>query len=221
MKLNNNELTKLSNTNFSGKDKTKKNKEKAKKDLLEKAPVRSLAYCDEIGAVARPLLLSAKNPIVKNLSKIAYIPAGAYVVLSIADKYKKGEDGTGKKPSAKTGFREALYQGATSIAAPALIVKGALHVSDKIMGTSKEKLPKFIQSGINKLKNAKVFSKLVKNKTTQAKLAGLAVSIASLALLSKPVDKITDKLFSKTVDPLLNLNKLRKEEVEPEGQLFI
>lgn len=186
-------------------------KEKKEKDIYNDSPLRKLGFLDEYGEALRPILSASKNPVVKNLPNLAYIPASAYMLADVIDKYQKGEDGTGEKPSVKMGVRQAMYQGLVSIAAPVAVVKGVHKLTDKFAGRISGKIP-----GIIKNKASSAFKTINKNKTINkflskagmpAKVAGALISIAAISTLSKPIDFAADKLFKFVVDPLMGINK--------------
>ena len=186
-------------------------KEKKEKDIYNDSPLRKLGFLDEYGEALRPILSASKNPVVKNLPNLAYIPASAYMLADVVDKYQKGEDGTGEKPSIKMGARQAMYQGLVSVAAPVAVVKGVHKLTDKFAGRISGKIP-----GIIKDKASSAFKTINKNKTINkflskagmpAKIAGALISIAAISTLSKPIDFAADKLFKFVVDPLMGINK--------------
>lgn len=186
-------------------------KEKKEKDIYNDSPLRKLGFLDEYGEALRPILSASKNPVVKNLPNLAYIPASAYMLADVIDKYQKGEDGTGEKPSIKMGARQAMYQGLVSVAAPVAVVKGVHKLTDKFAARISGKIP-----GIIKDKASSAFKTINKNKTINkflskagmpAKVAGALISIAAISTLSKPIDFAADKLFKFVVDPLMGINK--------------
>lgn len=187
----------------------KKASKKDKKDLFTETPIRKLGFLDETAFALAPLFKGFKNPVIKNIPKMAIVPATLYMAADVYDKYKKGEDGTGSKPSLKMGFREALYQGVTSVAAPLAIMKSVSKFGNKLL----ESLP--FNMG-NTGKGLKSLGEKVNNKTvkeflsktgTPAKIIGGVISIIALSKLMKPVDWAAKKLFNRVVDPLLGINK--------------
>lgn len=190
--------------------KSKKKKKAREKDLYNDTPLRKLGFLDEIGESLRPVLSVSKNPIVKNLPNFAYIPSTLYMAADVYDKYKKGLDGTGEKPSIKMGVREACYQGIVSVLAPVGIVKGVHKLTGKLL-SGNPKLPKGIQetasNGVKMLKNNKYTGKIVSKAGMPGKIAGAALSIFAVMKLTKPVDWAVSKFFNKVVDPLIGANK--------------
>lgn len=188
-----------------------------KKDILKDTPIRALGYMDDIGAASRPLVEGAKSGLLRSFPSIAYIPAAAYITTNVVDKFRKGDDGTGEKPSVKAGFREALYQGAVNILAPMAIVKGVSKTA-KAVPKLLSKLPEGIleqgKKAFNAINSNKIGAKAVKISGKVGKVAVFATSLYALAKLSKPIDKTVEKIMEKTVDPLLKSNKKTKAEKE-------
>ncbi len=181
-------------------------KTKEKKDIYNETPLRKLGFLDEIGEAFRPVLQTSKNPIVRGLPNYAYIPSTLYIAADVYDKYKKGLDGTGEKPSVKMGAREALYQGIVSVAAPMAIIRG----TNKLGQIAMSKLPKppkavnkTVSSAINTLKNNKYTKNAVTKAGLPAKIITAFASIFVLSKLSKPVDKLVSTVFEKTIDPMI------------------
>lgn len=81
-----------------------------KEDVLLKYPTRGLAYSNEVGEALRPLG--------DTLATVMWAPALMYIGADIYDKYSKGEDGTGEKPSAKCGLKAAIFQTLASVFMP-------------------------------------------------------------------------------------------------------
>ncbi|HIS53882.1 TPA: hypothetical protein IAA82_02890 [Candidatus Galligastranaerophilus gallistercoris] len=193
--------------------KTEENKQKKenKKDVYNDTPLRKLGFLDEYGEALRPVLSASKNPVVRQLPNFAYIPATAYMLADVVDKYQKGEDGTGEKPSIKMGARQAMYQGLVSVAAPVAIVKGVHKLTDKFSGKIASKIPDTIKksasSAFESIKKNKTAGKFLSKAGMPAKIAGALISIVAVSKLSKPVDFLADKLFNHVVDPLMGINK--------------
>ena len=104
-------------------------KKKETNDVLNKPPVRYLAYSNEVG--------SAISPISKSLGTALWVPALLYLGADIYDKYKN-EDNT-YNPSAKRSVRQAIFQGFASV----LLPSSAIHLGQKIgvrVATGKEAL---------------------------------------------------------------------------------
>lgn len=213
-------MTKISQNLFKPKAK-KDEKADEKKDVFKDTPLRCVGFLDEIGESLRPILSTSNNPLVKQLPNIAYIPATAYIVADVAHKYKQGEDGTGKKPSFKVAGREALYQGIVSIAAPMMIGKGVNKLTHFAVDKASGKMPQWIKnvgsSIAEKLSKFKFTSKLMNKANMPAKILSALITITALTKLAKPVDKITSKVFEKTIDPMLGLNKKEAKVEETEN----
>ena len=188
----------------------KPKKVKEKKDIYNETPIRKLGFLDEVGEAFRPILQTSKNPIVRGLPNYAYIPSTLYMAADVYDKYKKGLDGTGEKPSVKMGLRQAAYQGIVSVAAPIAIIRGTSKVAQKIAS----KLPKppkevggIISNTMNGLKNNKYTKNIMTKAGMPGKIIGAIASIFVLSKLSKPVDKIVSTVFEKTIDPMIGVKK--------------
>ena len=190
--------------------KTTEKKLKNKKDVYNETPIRKLGFLDEIGEAFRPILQTSKNPIVKSLPNYAYIPSTMYMVADVYDKYKKGLDGTGEKPSLKMGLRQAFYQGIVSVAAPVAIIRGTNKVAQKV-AAKLPKPPKEVSKIVSNVANGLKNNKFTKNIMTKAgmpgKILGAVASIFVLSKLSKPVDKIVSTVFEKTIDPMIGVKK--------------
>lgn len=191
-------------------EKKPEKKVKEKKDIYNETPIRKLGFLDEVGEAFRPILQTSKNPIVRGLPNYAYIPSTLYMAADVYDKYKKGLDGTGEKPSVKMGLRQAAYQGIVSVAAPIAIIRGTSKVAQKIAS----KLPKppkevggIISNAVNGLKNNKYTKNIMTKAGMPGKIIGAIASIFVLSKLSKPVDKIVSTVFEKTIDPMIGVNK--------------
>lgn len=122
-------------------------KKKETNDILNKPPVRYLAYSNEIG--------SAISPINKSLGTALWVPALLYLGADIYDKYKN-EDTT-YNPSAKRSVRQAIFQGFASV----LLPSAAISLGQKIgvrMATGKQSLSavdkkELIEFTLNHLEN--------------------------------------------------------------------
>ena len=182
---------------------------KKEKDLYIDTSVRKLGYLDEIGEALRPVLSISKNPLVRKLPNFAYIPATAYVIADVADKYKKGEDGTGKKPSVKMAIREGAFQSIASIIAPMMIVKGTNSAMGRLFKSADKKgiTASLAKKMSNVSSKSKLLGKLTKNVSLPLKIASAAVSLLVLSKLIKPVDWACKKLFNNVVDPLMGIGK--------------
>ncbi len=192
--------------------KKSKKKKAPKKDIYNETPIRKLGTIDDTARVLKPFLAAAKSPIVRAIPPIAYTLSGVYMASDVYDKYKKGEDGTGEKPSIKMGFRQALYQGVTSILAPIGIIKGTKVLTKRLFtGT---KVSGSIEQGAKVVKNLaqnnSVTKKMLSAASTPVKVIGALASVFALSKLIKPIDFVVDKLFKITVDPLLGIGKQEK-----------
>lgn len=167
----------------------------AKKDIYRDSPVRYLGYSDDIGAAIRVLCNNSKNPLVKNLPKISYIPAGVYIAADVASTYKASKEIEGKKVARKKAFGEAIFQGITNILFPILIVGAA----QKAMGKGFDKfVPKLKQ------KITPAGEKIVNRQRDIALALG---GLATLLAVSKPVDNFSDNvLMKKIINPVLGLD---------------
>lgn len=191
-------------------EKKPEKKAKDKKDIYNETPIRKLGFMDEIGEAFRPVLQTSKNPLVRNLPNYAYIPSTIYMAADVYDKYKKGLDGTGEKPSVKMGLRQAAYQGIVSVAAPIAIIRGTNKVAQKVI-TKLPKAPKkvtgMLSDIIKRLENNKFTKNIITKAGMPAKIASGLASIFVLSKLSKPVDKLVSTVFEKTIDPMIGVNK--------------
>lgn len=88
------------------------NKKKETNDILNKPPIRYLAYSNEIG--------SAISPINKSLGTALWAPALLYLGADIYDKYKN-EDTT-YNPSTRRSVRQAIFQGFASVILPSCAI---------------------------------------------------------------------------------------------------
>lgn len=167
----------------------------AKKDIYRDSPVRYLGYSDDIGAAIRVLCNNSKNPLVKNLPKISYIPAGVYIAADVASTYKASKEIEGKKAARKKAFGEAIFQGITNILFPILIVGAA----QKAMGKGFDKF-------VPKLKQ-KITPAGEKIANRQRDIALALGGLATLLAVSKPVDNFSDNvLMKKIINPVLGLD---------------
>jgi len=108
---------------------SEKEKKKETTDILNKPPMRYLAYSNEIGA--------AISPINKSLGTALWAPALLYLGADIYDKYKN-EDNT-YNPSAKRSLRQAIFQGLASVILPTAVIKLGQKIGVRI-STGKETL---------------------------------------------------------------------------------
>ena len=122
------------------------NKKKETNDVLNKPPIRYLAYSNEIG--------SAISPINKSLGTALWVPALLYLGADIYDKYKN-EDTT-YNPSAKRSLRQAIFQGFASVILPssaiALGQKIGVRIStrkDSLSAMDKKELVEFTINQLN------------------------------------------------------------------------
>lgn len=150
-------------------------------DILKRPPWRWLAYSNGIGeSILRPM---TKTPA---FYVLAYSPALMYMGADIFDKYKKGEDGTYKKPSVRKFIEQSVYQGFASMLLTGLASAGGRTIAAKIL----------------KLKR---FKGLKAGQQTGIKILG---GITALAMLAKPIDKFTEKYIIKgALEPMLYEDK--------------
>ncbi|MCD8024506.1 MAG: hypothetical protein LUE64_03130 [Candidatus Gastranaerophilales bacterium] len=197
------------NNAVNNKEKAAPKKKKSKKDFYNETPIRKLGFLDEYGEALRPILETSSKPFIRQLPNIAYIPATAYMLADVADKYQKGLDGTGEQPSLKMAAREAAYQGIVSVAAPVGIVKATHKLTGKLAGKMADKLPKGIKNmtdtALNGVKQNKTAGKVISKAGMPAKFLGAVLSIIAVSRLTKPVDFVTKKFFEKVVDPKIGV----------------
>lgn len=188
-----------------------------KKDIYQDTPVRFLGYSNELGTAVSELCVGSKG-IVRSLPKLSYIPAIAYIGADTYDKYKKGIDGTGEKPSLKMGARQLLKQCAASVLIPTGVIIATQKTAMGAINKLKPVLPDKIKEGSKKaketLKNNKVFSKILSKPNAGTKVAAVAISLAALVLATKPIDKITEVMLEKVVDPILGISKKEDETID-------
>lgn len=122
------------------------NKKKETNDILNKPPIRYLAYSNEIG--------SAISPINKSLGTALWAPALLYLGADIYDKYKN-EDTT-YNPSARRSVRQAIFQGFASVILPssaiALGQKIGVRIAsakDSLSAMDKKELVEFTLNQLN------------------------------------------------------------------------
>lgn len=196
---------------------SKKEKKQNKKDFFDNKYVKKLGVIDDYARIAKPFLLLSKNPVLKAIAPAAYAASAVYMAGDVIDKYKKGEDGTGEKPSIKMGVRQALYQGAINIALPIGIVKATEKIAGRLINGSKtvENIKKGAKVAGNFIENQGVAKNFLKSAGAPAKIIGAMASIFVLSKAMKPISFLADKLFKITVDPLLKIgNKNKTEKAE-------
>ncbi len=178
-------------------------------DIYIESHLRKLGYMDEVGESLRPILETSNNGFVRQIPNLSYIPAATYMALDVADKYKKGEDGTGHKPSLKMAAREALYQGIVSFALPMAIVVNSVNKLTQVAANVLPEPPKVLKEGADKvdefIKGRKDLDAYAGKIGTVPKLVAAGISIFALLKLSKPIDVAMHKIFSWTVDPILGI----------------
>ncbi len=168
-----------------------KNTSASKKDVFKDTPVRYLGFTNELGAAVSNVCQGTKGLIGK-IPAISWVPAIGYIVLDVADKYKKGENGTGKK-KVRAGASELCTQMLQSVALPTFVIKG-------VQTIGKKACDKFAKNPA--FKNGGKWGKII---TTGASLAALFATI-------KPIDKLTEKIMNKIINPILGLEKQNKDE---------
>ena len=103
-----------------------KEKKAVAKDIYSETPVRLLGFTNEVGAAIAPII----GPVSELIS---YVPALSYIAMDTFDKYKKGEDNTGEKPSVKKGIEQLSFQVFASVILPTAAVKTAQLVANKLL----------------------------------------------------------------------------------------
>lgn len=182
-------------------DNAKKQDVLKKKDIFHNSPLRYFGYSDDIGAAIRVVCNNSKNPLIKNLPKISYIPAGVYIAADVASTYNKAKEEDGKKMALKKAFGETVFQGLTNILFPILIV-----------GAAQKTLGKGFDKFIPKLKQE--FSANGEKIVNRSRDIALALGgLGTLFAVSKPVDKFSDKIIiDKIINPVLGTNDINNKE---------
>jgi len=177
------------------KSKADKKQEAKEKDIFRDSPVRYLGYSDDIGAAIRVVCNNSKNPFIKSLPKISYIPAGIYITADVASTYNKAKKEEGTKTAVKKAFKETVFQGLTNILFPILIVG----IAQKALGKGFDKfVPKLRQEF-----NANGEKIVNRSRDIALALGGLGTLLA----VSKPVDKFSDKvIMDKILNPILGID---------------
>ncbi len=158
---------------------------KRQRDIYKDTPVRYLGFTNELGAAVSHVCAGSKG-IIGKIPGLSWIPAIGYIVFDVADKFKKGEDGTGKKPSFRTGGSELCAQLLQSVALPTLVIKGTQTVVKKAC----DKIAK---------------NPALKSDGKWGKIITTGVSLAVLFATIKPVDKVAETIINKVVNPILGL----------------
>lgn len=174
-----------------------------KKDIFKDSWLRFVAFTNEVGTAVEPIIGGTGV-------KASYIPALIYIGADTIDKYKKGENGDGSKPSIKKGIEELTFQLLASVLLPTAIIefikRPAEGIMEKHFKTLAEKGPfDFIK---NNLKNGNVKSTLknvykiipdaLKNKiqnTKYSQIIASAIGLATLATIIKPIDKAVEHVI--------------------------
>jgi hypothetical protein len=123
---------------------TEQKKAKKGKDIYIDTPVRLLGFTNEIGAAISPVI----GPVGELIS---YAPALTYIFMDTRDKYKRGDDNSYEKPSAKNGTKQFVFQSFASVILPTGIVKTSQAFAEKTIDSkhmqgAKETVTNFIQS---------------------------------------------------------------------------
>ncbi len=156
------------------------------KDIFKDTPVRYLGFTNELGAAVSHICQGAKG-LISKIPVLSWIPAIGYISLDVVDKYQKGENNTGKK-KVRAGTSELCTQILQSVALPTFVIKGAQTMGKKLCDTL-AKNPAFKSSG--------KWGKII---TTGASLVALFATI-------KPIDKLTETVTDKVINPILGLDK--------------
>ncbi len=166
-----------------------------KKDVFRDTPLRYLGYSDDIGAAIRVVCNKSNNIFIKNLPKISYIPAGAYITADVVSTYNKSKEEDGKKTAVKKAFGEAVFQGLTNILFPILIVGASQKLLGKGFNKFVPKLKQEISNSGEKITN--------RSRDIALALGGLGTLLA----VSKPVDNFSNEiLMKKVINPVLGIN---------------
>ncbi len=188
-------------------DKVSCGKEKSetepKKDIFHNTPLRYLGYSDDIGAAVRVVCNRSTNALIKNLPKISYIPAGAYIAADVVSTYNKSKEEDGSKTALKKAFGETVFQGLTNILFPILIV-GA---SQKLLGKGFDKfVPKLKQQISNN-------GEKITNRSRDIALA--LGGLGTLLAVSKPVDNFSNEiLMKKIINPILGIKDNKNASIK-------
>lgn len=162
------------------------------KDIYKDTPVRYLGFTNELGTAVKEVCGKSKG-FVRHIPSLSYVPAVGYIACDVFDKYKKGEDGTGKKPSIKIGARELITQTLTSVLAPTGVILAAQNLTKKAAGKISPKMPK------------NIIDAFAKNNNKLAKISTVAVSLVVLCAATKPIDKLAEKVIDKIINPVFGI----------------
>lgn len=194
-------------------EKTKHKFGKIEKDIFDSKLLKKFGVVDDYARILNPFLLMSKNPLMKMVAPAAYAASGVYMAADVINKARKGEDGTGEKPSFKVGLRQALYHGAINVALPIGIVKGTQNLAVKLFEGSKTAARAKVGTGIaEKFVRNSTAKGILKNASMPAKIVGALASMFVLSKAMKPLSFVADKLFKITVDPLFKIGKKEKTE---------
>ncbi len=178
------------------------------KDIYKDTPVRYLGFTNEVGAAASHIFTGSKG-LMGKIPALSWIPAIGYITFDVADKYKKGEDGTGAKPSLKAGGRELCSQLLQSVTLPTLVIKATQTVAKKVCD-------KFAKNPA------------LKSEGKWGKIITTGVSFAMLFATIKPIDKLSEQIIEKVINPVLGLGNKNtavvditaKVEKVPDAKVF-
>ncbi len=162
------------------------------KDIYKDTPVRYLGFTNELGTAVKDVC-GKSTGFVRHIPSLSYVPAVGYIACDVFDKYKKGEDGTGRKPSVKIGARELITQTLTSVLAPTGVILATQNLTKKAAGKFMPKMPK------------NIIDAFTKNNNKLAKISMVAISIAVLCAATKPIDKLAEKVVDKIINPLFGI----------------
>lgn len=199
------------------------NKEEEAKDPYYQYPTRALAYTNEVGEALRPV------PAIGNFwANALWVPAIGYFAADIYDKYKKGTDTTENDP--RTAVSAAAFHTVASILSPVLAIKGAQWAATRKYGDKGDLVTKIFttlqdrSSGLSKFaerlpSGEKMLRSLNKNAVTVTVKA--VAGLATLAVLARPIDKLTERHFMKPVNRALGLDENNERHEMPVAAIGI
>lgn len=114
----------------SSSEQTPSEKKHGEDDIFLKAPLRPLAYSNEVGAAIEPL-------IGHSAALMSYFPAMLYIGADCYDKYLRGDNDDYQKPSAERLTKEIIFQGFASVLMPTLCIHAGQNLAcsaNKLLG---------------------------------------------------------------------------------------